>query len=107
MMLHAAEVQLRRIEEAVAATSYGFERRKTGDTGAGATTAHQDPGFRRALWIVAVLNVGYGAVEMAGGFLAVWQAPKADALDVVDDGLVTFPGILAIGWNLARVLVRP
>ena len=72
--------------------------------GAGATDApapaHMAPGYRRALWIVVLLNVGYGIVEMIGGFLSGSQALKADALDFLGDGLITFLGLLAIGWNL-------
>lgn len=62
---------------------------------------HLAPGYRRALWIVVLLNVGYGAVEMVGGFIAGSQALKADALDFVGDGLITFLGLLAIAWSLA------
>lgn len=46
------------------------------------------------------LNVGYGLVEIVGGFLAGSQALKADALDFLGDGLITFLGLLAIGWSL-------
>uniref|UniRef100_UPI0028E57221 cation transporter n=1 Tax=Bradyrhizobium cosmicum TaxID=1404864 RepID=UPI0028E57221 len=53
-----------------------------------------------ALWIVVVLNVGYGLVEIVGGFLSGSQALKADALDFLGDGLITFLGLLAIGWSL-------
>lgn len=63
--------------------------------------AHITPAYRRALWIVVVLNVGYGLLEMAGGFLADSQALKADALDFFGDGLITLLGLLAIGWSLA------
>lgn len=63
--------------------------------------AHVTPGYRRALWIVVLLNVGYGIVEIVGGFLADSQALKADALDFLGDGLITFLGLLAIGWSLA------
>ena len=56
------------------------------------------PGYRRALWIVVLLNAGYGVVEMAGGFLADSQALKADALDFLGDGLITFCGIVALSW---------
>lgn len=61
---------------------------------------HVTAGYRRALWIVIVLNVGYGVIEMIGGFLAGSQALKADALDFLGDGLITFLGVLAIGWSL-------
>ncbi len=59
------------------------------------------PGYRRALWIVIALNAGYGVIEMAGGFLTGSQGLKADALDFLGDGLITFLGVLAIGWSLA------
>src|SRR5688500_3121797 len=59
------------------------------------------PGYRRALTIVVILNLGYGAIEMAGGFLSDSQALKADALDFVGDGVITLLGLLAIGWNPA------
>lgn len=64
-------------------------------------SAHQDPAYRRALWIVVLLNAGYGVVEMAGGFLADSQALKADALDFLGDGVITLFGLIAIGWSLA------
>ena len=64
------------------------------------TQPHLTAGYRRALWIVIVLNVGYGAIEMIGGFIAGSQALKADALDFVGDGLITLLGVLAIGWSL-------
>lgn len=61
---------------------------------------HVTAGYRRALWVVTALNVGYGIIEMIGGFLAGSQALKADALDFLGDGLITFLGVLAIGWSL-------
>ncbi|MCU0624875.1 MAG: cation diffusion facilitator family transporter [Gemmatimonadaceae bacterium] len=62
--------------------------------------SHITPGYRRALWIVVLLNVGYGVVEAVGGFLSGSQALKADALDFLGDGLITFLGLLAIRWSL-------
>lgn len=62
--------------------------------------AHITPAYRRALWIVVLINVGYGIAEMIGGFLADSQALKADALDFLGDGSITFLGLLAIGWGL-------
>ena len=61
---------------------------------------HTSPAYRRALWIVVALNVGYGLVEIVAGFLADSQALKADALDFLGDGLITGLGIVAIGWGL-------
>ena len=63
--------------------------------------AHLTPAYRRALWIVVLLNLGYGVVETVGGFLSGSQALRADALDFVGDGLITFLGLLAIGWSVA------
>lgn len=62
--------------------------------------AHAAPGYRRALWIVVGLNLGYAVVEALGGFLADSQALKADALDFLGDGLITLLALLAIGWSL-------
>lgn len=61
---------------------------------------HASPGYRRALWAVVALNVGYGLIEGVGGFLADSQALKADALDFLGDGLITLLGLIAIGWSL-------
>ena len=66
----------------------------TGDT----KRAEADPAYRRALWWVVVLNLGFGLCEIVGGFLANSQALKADALDFLGDGSITFVGLLALGW---------
>ena len=100
MTLKVPEGRLPEIEKAVAKTGYGFDR-IIGNDDAQAGAVYQDPAYRRALWIVVLLNVGYGVVEMIGGFLAGSQAVKADALDFIGDGLITFLGLLAIGWSLA------
>lgn len=65
-----------------------------GDTERAAT----DPAYRRALWIVVILNVGFGLLELVGGFLADSQALKADSLDFLGDGSITFIGLLALAW---------
>ncbi|NOD47232.1 MULTISPECIES: cation transporter [unclassified Ruegeria] len=100
MTLNIPEVRLPEIEKAVATTGYEFDRIE-GDGDAQAGAAHQDPSYRRALWTVVLLNVGYGVIEMVGGFLAGSQAVKADALDFIGDGLITLLGLLAIGWTVA------
>lgn len=56
--------------------------------------------YKRALWIVVLLNLSYGVVEMVGGFLSGSQALKADALDFLGDGFITLLGLLAVGWGL-------
>lgn len=63
--------------------------------------SHTTTAYRRALWLVVVINVGYGVVEAAAGFVARSQALKADSLDFVGDGVISFLGLLAIGWSLA------
>ena len=100
MTLNAPEARLPDIEKAVAVTGYGFDR-IDGDEDIPPNPAHQDPAYRRALWIVVILNVGYGVLEMIGGFISGSQAVKADALDFIGDGAITFLGLLAIGWSLA------
>lgn len=64
------------------------------------TSSHVTPAYRRAMWTVVVLNVGYGVIEMFGGFLSDSQALKADALDFLGDGLITLLGLMAIDWSL-------
>ena len=100
MTLNAPEARLPDIEKAVAVTGYGFDR-IDGDEDIPPNPAHQDPAYRRVLWIVVILNVGYGVLEMIGGFISGSQAVKADALDFIGDGAITFLGLLAIGWSLA------
>jgi cation diffusion facilitator family transporter len=61
--------------------------------------AGTDPAYRRALWIVVILNVGFGVLELAGGFIAGSQALKADSLDFIGDGSITLFGLIALGWT--------
>lgn len=63
--------------------------------------SHVTPAYKRALWIVVLLNAGYGIVEIIGGFLAGSQSVKADALDFIGDGVISFLGLMAVGWGLA------
>ncbi len=67
----------------------------TGDT----KRAERDPAYRRALWVVVALNLGFGLAEMVGGFVADSQALKADALDFVGDGTISLFGLLALAWT--------
>jgi len=61
--------------------------------------AQDDPAYRRALWIVVILNIGFGLFEVVGGFIADSQALKADALDFLGDGSITLVGLFALGWT--------
>lgn len=100
--------QLPHVERAVTDIGYQLDRIDDSDVGAHAEVdrradrqSHITPQYKRALWIVILLNIGYGVIEIIGGFIAGSQALKADALDFLGDGLITFLGVLAIGWSLA------
>lgn len=103
LTLHGVESngRLQEITGAVTGLGYRLEPLESDAETPVATPAYASLGYRRALWIVVLLNVGYGVVEMIGGFLSGSQALKADALDFLGDGLITFLGLLAIGWSLA------
>ncbi|WAJ31274.1 heavy-metal-associated domain-containing protein [Antarcticirhabdus aurantiaca] len=90
------------VEQAVTSLGYRLARVE-GRQGDDETPdlSHVTPAYRRALWIVVFLNVGYGMVEIAGSLLAGSQALQADALDFVGDGAISFLGLIAIGWGLA------
>lgn len=60
--------------------------------------AANDPAYRRALWIVVILNLGFGVIEAIGGFMANSHALKADSLDFLGDGSITLVGLFALGW---------
>ena len=76
MTLKAPEEHLPEIVKAVETTGYGFDRIESDD------------------------DLQQGAIEMVGRFIAESQAVKADALDFIGDGAITFLGLLAIGWSL-------
>lgn len=63
--------------------------------------SHVTPAYKRALWIVVLLNVGYGIIEIGGSILSGSQALQADSLDFIGDGLISFLGLIAVGWGLA------
>lgn len=68
-----------------------------------ANMATADPEYRRALWIVVILNLGFGAAELIGGLFTGSQALRADALDFLGDGSITLLGLIVLGWSpLAR-----
>ncbi|HEX6120326.1 MAG TPA: cation transporter [Dongiaceae bacterium] len=94
------------VERAVTALGYKLSRVPPADSSDAndddkiADYSHAAPGYRRALWIVGLLNVGMGIAEIVAGLAAGSQALKADALDFLGDGSITFLGLLAIGWSL-------
>ena len=89
------------VEHAVTDLGYQLARIGADDDDRIPASVHVQPAYKRALWIVILLNVGYGVIEAVGGFFAGSQAVKADALDFVGDGLISFLGLIAIGWGLA------
>jgi len=88
------------LERAVTDMGYQLTRLGEEDDDKIPDLSHVTPAYKRALWIVVLLNAGYGAVELVGGFLAASQSVKADALDFLGDGLISFLGLIAIGWGL-------
>ena len=106
LTLHADAAQLPDVERAVTGIGYHLDRLDPFEAGAGGSAepqkdqAHLNPAYKRALWIVVLLNLGYGAIEIVGGFLSGSQALKADALDFFGDGIITLLGLLAISWSM-------
>ncbi len=103
--------RLPEVERAVTGLGYGLDRLDAPRADGAAAEdddddklpapSHVTPAYKRALWTVVLLNVGYGLVEIMGGFISGSQALKADALDFLGDGLISLLGFLAIGWSLA------
>lgn len=85
---------LLQVEQAAAAAGYPLQ--------SAAVAPEVKPAYRRALWSVVLLNVGYGIVEAVAGFASDSQALTADALDFLGDGLISFIGLLALAWPLHR-----
>ena len=93
-----AAMQRASVERAVSALGYQLDPLDGGDEPSG--PSHITPAYKRALWVVVILNLAYGVAEMVGGFLSRSQALRADALDFLGDGLITLLGLVAIGWSL-------
>ncbi len=97
--------RLPQVEAAVRALGYELRRMAAAAVAGGDADqvpndlAHVTPAYKQALWIVVALNVGYGAMEIVGGFVAGSQAVKADALDFLGDGLISLLGLIAIAWR--------
>lgn len=56
--------------------------------------------YRRALWIVIIINAAMFMVEMAAGAFAGSQALKADALDFLGDTLTYGISLFVLGMSL-------
>ncbi len=59
-----------------------------------------DPGFRRAVKIVAALNLGYFGIEIAVAFVIGSVALLADSIDFLEDAAVNLLIVLALGWSV-------
>lgn len=90
---------LTEVERRVAGLGYRLARREAGNDEPRAIPSHLSPTYRRALWIVVLLNVGYGLIEFVGGLMAGSQSLKADALDFIGDGLISLLGLVAVRWG--------
>ncbi|MEZ4530546.1 MAG: cation transporter [Thermomicrobiales bacterium] len=92
---------LPRLEEEITELGYRLDRMDARDDASDTLppASYLTPAYKRALVIVVVLNFGYGLIEAGGGYLSDSQALKADALDFLGDGLITFLGLLAIAWR--------
>lgn len=101
LRLHDKTAPLPEVERTI--TDLGYQLTRLGeddDDDKIPDLSHVTPAYKRALWIVILLNAGYGAIEIVGGFLAGSQSLKADALDFLGDGFISFLGLIAIGWGL-------
>lgn len=100
----AGAAPLADIERKVTSLGYQLDRletpRSADDDELPKDLSHITPGYKRTLWIVVLLNLGYGVIEIGGGLIAGSQSLKADALDFLGDGLITLLGLLAIAWPL-------
>ena len=94
------EQELGEIEQTIINLGYKLVQITDGNAELSKKPPNISPIYKRALWIVVLLNVGYGMIEIFGGYIAHSQALKADALDFLGDGLITLSGIIAIGWSM-------
>jgi Co/Zn/Cd efflux system component/copper chaperone CopZ len=102
LQIDDAAAPIPEVERAI--TGLGYELARLGgdeDDDRIPDLSHVTPAYKRALWIVVLLNAGYGAIEIIGGFVAGSQALKADALDFIGDGTISMLGLIAVGWGLA------
>ena len=74
------------------------------------TTAHNDPPWRRVLWIALIANAAMFVVEMAAGVAADSRSLQADALDFFGDAANYAISIgvaeMALAWRARAALVK-
>lgn len=77
LQIRNREQHLQEIERVVTELGYQLERQSGfDDDDLPKDLAQISPAYKRALWIVVLLNVGYGIVEIVGGFISHSQALK-------------------------------
>ncbi len=80
------------------------------DTPGGDAVAHNDPRWRRVLWIALVANAAMFLVELVGGVAADSRALQADALDFFGDAAnyAISLGVagMALAWRARAALVK-
>lgn len=100
LRLRDGTAPLSQVEQTITELGYQLDRLDESEIDDAIPPAeHLTSAYKRALWIVVLLNAGYGVIEMVGGFLSDSQALKADALDFMGDALISFLGLLAIAWR--------
>jgi Co/Zn/Cd efflux system component len=65
------------------------------------TDAQVPDGLRRAVLLVAVLNLGYFAVEFSAALAIASVSLYADSIDFLEDAAVNVLILLALGWSFA------
>lgn len=77
---------------------------------ASGTTAHNNPRWRRILWIALIINAGMFAVEIYAGVAADSRALQADALDFLGDAAnyAISLGVagMALLWRARAALIK-
>src|SRR3546814_19774558 len=108
--VHDPDARLPEVKRAVTGIGYKLDRLDApsvdteGDSDAlPKNLSNITPAYKRAIWTVVALNVGYGLIEMFGGFLSGWPALKADALDFLGDGFIPFLALPPVGLALISV----
>ncbi|HWT50691.1 MAG TPA: cation transporter, partial [Caulobacter sp.] len=64
--------------------------------------SQNDPAFRSAVRLVALLNLAYFAVEMAVALRIGSVSLLADSADFFEDAAVNFLIFAALGWSASR-----
>jgi Co/Zn/Cd efflux system component len=67
-----------------------------------ATQPADDPGLRRAIRLVAILNLAYFGIEFAVALAIGSVSLFADSIDFLEDASVSFLILVALGWSAAR-----